>query len=219
MINKILIIAGTHGVEPQSRDFALKLSEASLDQKGSFEGFPFDLIRGETNNGKSITIIPNLNEWGLKNNSRTNENGVDLNRNMPSENWVETFEYPAYHPGSAAGSEKETQGLLEVMKEGFDLVLSFHTTHFVHYVTPPQVNLDGEKEGDAYKFCKDLAKAMELPLTDDFGRTCHGSLGSYCKDHKIPCITIELEEELSSEELWDKYSKAFLDLILEKNKV
>ena len=206
MTKKILIIAGTHGVEPQSTYFAKKIAE--LHCANSETGLPFDLHR--PNNGSGITVLPNLNQWGLERNSRTNENGVDLNRNMPSKNWAPEFKQPAYHPGSAPGSETETQALVKIIEEGdYDLILTLHTTHFMHIVTPPQVNLDETGDGIGMKAAKQLSEDMKLPLTEEFAYTCKGSLGSYCKDKKIACITVEFEDELSNEETWEKYSQAF----------
>lgn len=63
----VLIIGCFHGDEPQGE----YLIERYLDKKP------------DTN----IVFIPCLNKYGTKNGIRTNENGVDLNRNFPTQNW------------------------------------------------------------------------------------------------------------------------------------
>lgn len=209
-LNKLLIIAATHGVEPESRDFALKLIENYSVKEIDKANYPFNLYEND-----KLTIVPNLNQWGLDNNSRTNENGVDLNRNMPASNWSADYEYPAYNPGPEPASEKENKALLEIIESNkFDLLISLHTTHFVHYLTDPQVNLDYSKEdGLGVDAANLLAERMNLPMTQEFAITCKGSLGSYCKEKDLPCITIEFPEKLSSEEIWAQYSKAFFELL------
>ena len=147
-MSKILIIAGTHGVEPQSVAFAKAMMATSLGKS------------------EDIVWLPELNPDGLKAFTRGNANGVDLNRNMPSSKWAKSqtevrrgdlnpeLENPEeiianpYYSGAAPASEEETQALVKIFEAyDFDLVLSFHTNHFVANANPPCLCYDGKEEG------------------------------------------------------------------------
>jgi protein MpaA len=226
-MKKILLIAGTHGVEPQSRDFAeifyrenpqtqILFINKALEKKGIMSNTAFFKL----DPNKEILVIPDLNPSGLERHTRGNSNGVDLNRNMPSKNWQESSpklasgEINPYYSGPEPASELENKILLEVIKNNdFNLIISLHTNHFVANPNPPQVNYDGKRDSDNYQFAAELATAMDLPLTEDIGYPTPGSLGSYCKDLGLDCITIEFEDELSGQELWNKYGSCFVKLV------
>lgn len=243
-VQKILVIAGVHGCEPQSkgftRSFAKTLPRTISNYKIGLIEDVYSILNSDQleknlvdlrlSNTPYIVVVPAVNPEGLIRNMRTNDSGVDLNRNMPAKNWEEsprdiedengvTIPNP-YYSGKAPNSEKETQALVRLIPAGkFDMVISIHTTHFINHQTPPQVNFDGPKyiDSDAkektggYSYAEQLSKAMNLPLTEDIGYPTPGSLGSYCNDLGIPCLTIELEDELAVQELWFKYSTAFIE--------
>ncbi|MDA1020756.1 MAG: murein tripeptide amidase MpaA, partial [Cyanobacteria bacterium] len=50
-----------------------------------------------------------------------------------------------------------------------------------------------------------LADRLELPLTRDIGYPTPGSLGTYCMENNIDCMTLELDDNLSNEETWQRY--------------
>lgn len=214
-IKKALVLAGTHGCEPQSTFVIEKIADqfCVLD---SSSNYPFNLYLPQVDNGsRQLTVIPNYNHDGLLKGSRGNANGVDLNRNMPAKNWTAEHKEDAYFPGAAAGSEKESQALVEIFKQNshdFDMVFSFHTTHYIHHETPPQVNYDGIEDPKYYGYqaADELAKILEVPLTFDIGYPTPGSLGSYCREYEIPCATVELDDDMSGEEIWGKFSAQLL---------
>lgn len=200
---KILIIGGTHGLEPQSRDFVESLEKFFLSRSL-----------------KNLFFIPALNPWGLERFTRGNENGVDLNRNMPSSNWkpsskfLEDSSLNPYYSGIKPGSEAEIIELLSVIKKNKpDLILSFHTNHTVANPNDPQINYDGDINSWAYKKIEVLSKNSSLPISMDIGYPTPGSLGSFCKESFIPCITIEFDDKKTSKELWEEYSEAFINFI------
>lgn len=62
-------------------------------------------------------VIPLSGPYGVVNGSRTNYNGVDLNRNAPSSDWVLTEEGTNTYSGASAGSEYETKVLAHYMEQ------------------------------------------------------------------------------------------------------
>lgn len=218
------MIGGVHGVEPQSAYVAKKLAEfLNLEQfiqpqdlfaiyKGSVigqisEDLPYSVK-------KNFIVIPDLNRDGLKNNTRGNARGVDINRNFPSVNWSSNFVDKAYFPGEYPASEKETQELVKIIKKvTWDLFISIHTNHFVKYRNPPQVNFDGPQNTWGHAQGKYLAQLMELPFTHDIGYSTNGSLGSYARDIGVPCITIELDDKYGDEGAWAKYGLSLMKFL------
>jgi murein peptide amidase A len=212
LLKNILILGGTHGVEPQSEYVARKLAEHFKLKKiynAKYENV-FDLFQGEVE-GKQITIIPDLNRDGLKNNTRGNSRGVDLNRNMPAYNWSSNYSDKAYYPGTEPASELETKALVDLIKNNnFEFFISIHTNHYVRHQNPPQVNFDGPQDTVGHIEAEVLAEFLELPLTHDIGYSTPGSLGSYAKDLQIPCVTLELDDKFSNEGSWAKYSNPLI---------
>ena len=75
-----------------------------------------------------IYVMPCSGAYVVENGTRTNYNGVDLNRNTPSSNWVLTAEGNTYS-GPSAGSEYETKVFVHFM--GLlnpDLYIDHHNT-------------------------------------------------------------------------------------------
>ena len=83
----ILVIGVFHGDEPQGK---------------------FLIENYLKNNDSLLLFIPCLNPDGLVQNMRTNANGVDLNRNFPTENW-ELTEKNEFFGGQTPASERETK--------------------------------------------------------------------------------------------------------------
>jgi protein MpaA len=169
---KVLLVGGIHGDEYSSISIVFKWLQ-TLDEyhSGLFDWY----------------IIPLLNPDGLlqKKAQRQNANGVDLNRNFPTPNW--DVEAPKYwektrknirrYPGPRAGSEVESQLLMNVIdKFKPDVIISVHAPHsLVDYDGPPKAP---SQLGDLH-----LRRLGVYP----------GSLGNYAGVHKgVQVITIEL---------------------------
>ena len=172
---RILIVGGTHGDELTSVSMTLRwIAKLNNHHSGLFHWH----------------IVPMMNPDGVlkKGATRTNENGVDLNRNMPSEDWQRNaIKYwvekgdkdPRKYPGEAASSEPETQWLLDEI-ESFkpDAIISVHAPYGV-------VDFDSLLLNTAPK---SLGK-LHLNLLG----TYPGSLGNYAGiNRNIPVITLEL---------------------------
>ena len=172
---KILVLSLIHGDEKQAGE----LGRFWLERLQKIEA---------RNNWR---IIPIANPDGVNNNTRTNANGVDLNRNFPTGDWNENaIKYwekfakksPRKFPGKSPGSEIETQcylGHLEDYKP--DFVISIHTPLHV-------LDFDGPK-------LKAVPKFSYLPWKS-LGNF-PGSLGRYLwVERTTAVLTTELKDSL-----------------------
>lgn len=175
----VLIIGCFHGDEPQGE----YLIERYLDKKP------------DTN----IVFIPCLNKYGTKNGIRTNENGVDLNRNFPTQNWKKT-ERNEFFGGEEPASEIETRFVMEtVEKYKPRLILTLHAPYKI-------VNYDG----DALVVANAISKIIGYPVEESIGYPTPGSFGTWAGVEKgIPTITLELDEEVEVQLLQEPVFKIF----------
>lgn len=132
-------------------------------------------------------IIPVANPDGWKKGTRTNANGVDINRNFPSDDWEKLAQKlwrtkynkaPRRNPGLKSASESETKCLLKHL-DTFDpdFVIAIHTPYGVLDYDGPDVA---------------LPKYNDIPWVR-LG-TFPGSLGRYMwVDHDVPVLTVELK--------------------------
>lgn len=182
---KVLIIGVFHGDEPQGK----YLIEKYLTPSKSEISVP--LKRG----GK--LFIPCLNPDGMQLSTRTNANGVDLNRNFPTKNWGEDTSKAGSNPanyfgGTSPASEIETKFVVEVIEEYKpELIITLHAPYKI-------VNYDGPAEDIAEK----ISAIIGYPTEASIGYPTPGSFGTYCGvERNIPTITLELDENISVEEL------------------
>ena len=175
----VLIIGCFHGDEPQGE----YLIERYLDKKP------------DTN----IVFIPCLKKYGTKNGIRTNENGVDLNRNFPTQNWKKT-ERNEFFGGEEPASEIETRFVMEtVEKYKPRLILTLHAPYKI-------VNYDG----DALVAANAISKIIGYPVEESIGYPTPGSFGTWAGVEKgIPTITLELDEEVEVQLLQEPVFKIF----------
>jgi len=196
--NYLYLLAGVHGDEPEGIYVLSKVVEwlKGFDDKSS----PLSKI--------PIIVIPTLNIDGYRNSTRTNSNGVDLNRNLPSTKWTSIARESKYNPGSAPLSEVENIFMVDLFKKykpGF--IISFHSWK-------PMINYNGD--------CKDEAELMSkynnYVICDDIeNHPTPGSLGEYAPEkYSSPVITFEfpvLNEKNSLESIWLENEKALKALL------
>jgi protein MpaA len=134
-----------------------------------------------------LTLVPGLNMDGVLNRKRTNGNGVDLNRNMPTKDWSAEIASERYHPGPKAGSEPESQALVEYLdRENPQFILSLHSWK-------PLLNINGD--------CRKEAEAIHAltgyTIEETIGYPTPGCLGTYAGlERKSPTLTYEIERGL-----------------------
>lgn len=180
--NVILILASIHGDEPASTSLVNKFAQYIEDHKKK-------LFRK-----RQLVVLPVVNPDGVNNKTRYNANGVDINRNFPSENWSEKEE----HSGPKPASEPETQAVIQVIKEYKpDRIISIQQfSECIDYDGPGKKLADHIKKESCGLSVKNLKYEP-------------GSLGSFAgKDLKKPTITLGLAKKahtFGSKGIWKRY--------------
>lgn len=191
---RVLLIGGIHGDEFSSVSIVFRwMRVLNQHHSGVFDW----------------TVVPLLNPDGLLQSraTRTNANGVDLNRNFPTPNWtVESQSHwvkvtkrsPRRYPGVAPLSEPESRWLADLINEVRpDAIVSVHAPHGI-------LDYDGPRTAP-----KRLGK-LRLSLLG----TYPGSLGNYAgAQNSIPVVTIELPtagtmpKDAEATAIWDDLVK------------
>lgn len=168
---KILMVGGVHGNETEGIVFMQYFcGEFACNNMSIFD---YDIF-----------LIPVLNPDGLMGFKRHNDNGVDLNRNMPTKDWQGGKKGEKYYGGESAGSEPENQVLVKVL-DSFkpQYIISFHSWK-------PMANVNGPAHG----FAQYISQKNNMEVTEDVGYPTPGSLGTYAGvERNIPTITLEFE--------------------------
>ena len=170
---EVLIFAGIHGEEP---DTTVLLSRT---------------LRSMCHRSTSCAVILCANPDGVRHGTRGNSNGVDLNRNFPSSNWmnepvthrwnVDSTSRVSLSPGERPCSEPEVQALKQVVDDlKPECVLSIHS---------PLGLVDDPERTDLGRM---LAEKTGMPRTVLPNEDTPGSFGSWTKDIGVATITYEL---------------------------
>ena len=169
---RVLLIGGTHGDELSAVSITFRWLQRLLEQPD--QRFHW-------------RIAPLVNPDGLLDGrpARTNANGVDLNRNMPSEDWAreahewwarKTQRNPRRYPGPLPLSEPESQWLHdEIAAFRPDVIVSLHAPY-------NNVDFDGPPDGP------ERLGSLQLKYLGTFP----GSLGRFGAENNLPIVTIEL---------------------------
>lgn len=175
---KLLIVAGIHGEEP---DTTVSLSRA------------YRSLRADELDSHVASILC-ANPDGVQLGTRGNANGVDLNRNFPTQTWQNTPATCRWHAdeperlpiltGSAPGSEPETTALVRLIEHlAPSSILSLHGP--LACVDDPLATPLGNW----------IAGKTGLPLVPDVGYPTPGSLGTWAAERNIPIVTWEFPPE------------------------
>ena len=173
------------------------------------EGGPKSLISRRGIRGGKLLFIPCLNPDGMQLGTRTNANGVDLNRNFPTKNWGEDTSKAGDNPtdyfgGTSPASEIETQFVIDVIEEYKpELIITLHAPYKV-------VNYDGPARDIAEK----ISEIIHYPVEESIGYPTPGSFGTYAGiERQIPTITLELDETCPVESLIEPVFKIFDEVL------
>jgi len=172
-LGRVFVIGGIHGDEYAATSIVFKWMQ-QLEQ--------------ERDGRLHWRFMPLSNPDGLlqKKSQRQNANGVDLNRNFPSQDWTQlahrywqtkTYKNPRRYPGKIAASEPETQALIQQINQFKpDIIVSVHAPYHL-------LDYDGPSKAPKRIGKLHLHELGVYP----------GSLGNYGGvDLKLPVITLEL---------------------------
>ena len=173
----ILVIGVVHGEEPQGKSLITNYVEKP--------------------NKNRMLFIPCLNPDGFVKKERQNSNGVDLNRNYPTKNWIKS-ERNQYFGGEEPASEIETKFVLSVFEEYKpEIILTVHAPYKV-------VNYDGP----AKEYAEKISEIIGFQTSSDIGYPTPGSMGNYFGvERNIPIITLELDENIPVENIQSKFNE------------
>lgn len=186
---KVLILGGVHGDEIEGVEAAY-----GLLRKWN-TAYPYKI---------QMRIIPAFNLDGVIRRQRTNARGVDLNRNMATNDWSPEVATPRYNPGPAANSEPETRaliGFLEQFKP--ELIISLHSWK-------PLLNVNG----DCTREASVIAQHTGYPIEESIGYPTPGCLGTYCGlERDIPTLTYEIERGLETPKILSVHVPAIAEAL------
>ena len=190
---KLLVIAGIHGEEPETTFLLSRV------------------LRAFDDNFDSVAFILCANPDGMTLGTRGNANGVDLNRNFNTQNFstekvgsrsiLEAPRDTLLSPGAIAGIEPETQALVALIEKlRPSSILSMHA---------PMGCVDAPQKTE---LVERLMATFNLKWVPDIGYKTPGSLGTWCGERGIECVTLELSR-MSLEHLFDRYGKTFAEFL------
>jgi protein MpaA len=183
---EILILGGVHGDETEGVVCAYGLYEELS------RSFPFQL---------NLTLVPAFNLDGVLAKSRLNGRSVDLNRNLPTNDWNPQAFNERYPPGPHANSEPENQALVRYLNERKPRwVLSLHSWK-------PMLNVNG--------LCHEEAEAIRAKtgyiIEESIGYPTPGCLGTYAGlERDMPTLTYEIERGLAPAEVLKQHVPAVM---------
>lgn len=186
---KVLILGGVHGDEIEGVIAAQGLVGRFADN------FSFRI---------QLTVCPQFNLDGILNKQRKNLNGVDLNRNLPTNDWTSNVDEERYFPGMEANSEPENKALVTWLDENHpSLVISLHSWK-------PLLNVNGNCKHEA----EILHKMTGYSVEESIGYPTPGCLGTFCGlERDMPTITYELERGLAPKPILNTHVPALIEAL------
>ena len=186
---KILVVGGVHGDETEG----VIAAHGLLDRFA--KSFPYDLV---------LTLVPALNLDGVLAKTRANARGVDLNRNLPSNDWSADVADPRYWPGPSPNSEPESRALVTYLEtERPDFILSLHSWK-------PMLNVNGDCQAEAQA----IAACTGYVITESIGYPTPGCLGTYAGlERQMPTLTYEIERGLGASTILAVHVPAILEAL------
>ena len=186
---QVLIVGGVHGDEWEG------VYAAKALQGRFYKSFPHKL---------QLTIVPMFNLDGVIQSQRKNARGVDLNRNLPTNDWTSNVDEPRYYPGTEANSEPENQALCQwIEAHNPKMIFSLHSWK-------PLLNTNGRCEPEA----KVIAQRTGYEIKDSIGYPTPGCLGTYTGlERDIPTLTYEIERNIDSAQILDTHVPAIVEAL------
>ncbi len=169
---QLVVLGQMHGSEPGGRRVVKVLADTAPPE------------------GVGVWLIRSLNPDGAVVGRRTNDNGVDLNRNFPTR-WMQDGAGRMFWSGPEAASEPETRGMMAFLDEVRPTALiSYHQA----------MNAVDTSHARSRAAARRLARWMGVPATavPCALPQCHGNLTQWV-DRRLGAIavTVELDRQVS----------------------
>ena len=202
----MLILGGVHGNEQGAQANCYVFAENLVKCKNKDY---FSLL-----SAYDIYIVPVVNGYGSINETRTNGNEVNINRNYPTPDWVLEGAGTPNYSGPSAGSEQETKLIVKLMELLDPNVAIDHHNYFggtQFYCLPPNfisareaykalidVSFAAIKNypqyfGSVYQFIANPSSANNVANIDIYP----ASFGSLCKYSPNPSLAISGTAEMN----------------------
>jgi protein MpaA len=185
----VLVLGGVHGDEVEGTTAALGLLK-------EFErAFPYRL---------RLTLVPKFNIDGVVAKTRLNGRGVDLNRNLPTNDWNPAAFNKRYPPGPYANSEPENQALVRFLAQHRPkFILSLHSWH-------PMLNVNGACGDEAAV----IHKWTGYRIDEHIGYPTPGCLGTYAGlERDMPTLTYEIRRGSNTQEILKTHIPAICEAL------
>ncbi len=182
----VLVLAGTHGDEPKSVDLARRL---------------LAVLAGRS---RSVVVVPVVNPDGYVVRRRKNANGVDINRNFPTSDWVESPMRSRHHGGSRPASEPETRAIIALIDRLRPVrILTLHSISHGRFCN----NYDGPAREPAGR----MSHYNGYPVRASIGYATPGSFGTWAGGELgLAVVTLELPSHHSAKRCWHDNERAIL---------
>ncbi len=185
----VLITAGIHGYERSAVMSLYGLCKALCEN---------DYRLADVINFVTLRVIPIVCPWGYTNNSRVNENSVNINRNFDSDNWTQT------NPGSDfSGLAPADQNETKVVQNWLNahpcvLYLDWHNSNFTDEISCLLGNGTDTKKKYLLAVNEVIPywqKVREIGSANIYGYTgtssTTGTASAYARDNDINGFTFE----------------------------
>ena len=189
----VIVFGGFHGDEPKSVFVARQL----IALLGADP---------EAGHGRTWVIVPLVNPDGYERRKRRNANGVDLNRNLPTENWVPGSRRSRMFGGHAPASEPESRAVIKVVER-------FAPTRIISVHSIGEGRFCNNYDGPARESARRMRKFNGYPVRASIGYPTPGSLGTWAGvERGIATITLELPSHHSPKRCWEENRPALLSV-------